>query len=218
MQEPLPLAIRPTDALIVVDVQNDFCEGGRLAVPGGSEVVGPINALLRRRGAEAFGTVVLTQDWHPAEHKSFASRHPGGKPFDLIQMPYGDQVLWPDHCVQGTPGAQFHPDLHTQSATLIIRKGMNPEIDSYSAFRENDRKTVTGLPGYLRDRGVKRVLLVGLALDYCVRYSAVDAKLFGFEAIVIADACRAIDNAGSLAAAYDDFAAAEVEVTSASAA
>ena len=206
--------VRPTDALIVVDVQNDFCEGGALAVPGGSEVVAPINALLQLPEGQRFGTIVLTQDWHPAEHESFASNHVGAKPFDLARMPYGDQVLWPDHCLQGTPGAAFHPELDTRVATLVIRKGMNPEIDSYSAFRENDKQTVTGLPGYLRDRGVRRVFLAGLALDFCVRYSAVDAKLFGFEAIVLAHACRAIDNAGSLAATHADFAQHGIGVSS----
>lgn len=198
--------IRPNDALIVVDVQNDFCHGGALAVPGGAEVVPLINRLLR--DGPGFRTIVLTQDWHPADHKSFASNQPGGaKPFDVVQMPYGPQVLWPDHCIQETGGAAFHPDLDTQSATLVIRKGMNPEIDSYSAFRENDRQTETGLAGYLRDRGVQRIFLAGLALDYCVRFSAVDARSFGFEPIVIADACRAIDNDGSVAATYADFAA-----------
>lgn len=198
--------IRPNDALIVVDVQNDFCHGGALAVPGGAEVVPLINRLLR--DGPGFRTIVLTQDWHPADHKSFASNQPvGAKPFDVVQMPYGPQVLWPDHCIQETGGAAFHPDLDTQSATLVIRKGMNPEIDSYSAFRENDRQTETGLAGYLRDRGVQRIFLAGLALDYCVRFSAVDARSFGFEPIVIADACRAIDNDGSVAATYADFAA-----------
>jgi nicotinamidase/pyrazinamidase len=201
------VSIGTRDALIVVDVQNDFCDGGRLAVPRGSEVVPLINAMMRR--SPAFGTIVLTQDWHPADHNSFSSNFPGGSasPFDVVEMPYGPQVLWPDHCLQGTEGAAFHSDLDTQAAALVVRKGMNPAIDSYSAFRENDKRTVTGVAGYLRDRGVERLFLAGLALDYCVRFSAVDAREFGFEAIVVADACRAIDNAGSLAAAHDDFAA-----------
>ena len=208
------MPIHPTDALLVVDVQNDFCEGGRLAVPGGSEVVQPINALLRPPEAPGFSTIVLTQDWHPANHQSFASQHGDGshRPFAVVDMPYGEQVLWPDHCVQDTPGAAFHPDLATGPATLIIRKGMNPAIDSYSAFRENDKRTETGLAGYLRERGVTRVVLVGLALDFCVRYSAVDARLLGFEAVVIAPACRPIDTGGSLAAARADFAAHDVAV------
>jgi nicotinamidase/pyrazinamidase len=164
-----------------------------------------INRLLSRT---AFHTVVLTQDWHPADHKSFASNQPdGAKPFDTIEMPYGRQVLWPDHCVQETLGAAFHPDLDTRNATLVIRKGMNPDIDSYSGFRENDRETETGLAGYFRDRGVDRIFLAGLALDFCVRFSAMDARAFGFQPIVIGDACRAIDNNGSLAEAYADFSA-----------
>jgi len=202
------MTMEPTDALIIVDVQNDFCEGGRLAVPGGSEVVSVINALLRPSDGHGFWTVVLTQDWHPADHKSFASQYGDGssKPFEIVSMPYGDQVLWPDHCIQGTPGAAFHPDLFTEAATLVIRKGMNPAIDSYSAFRENDKATETGLAGYLRDRDVRRVFLAGLALDFCVRYSAVDARLFGFEPFVISGGCRAIDTGGSLAATQTDFA------------
>jgi nicotinamidase/pyrazinamidase len=208
------MSIGESDALIVVDVQNDFCEGGRLAVPGGSEVVPLINSLLRPANGAAFRTVAFTQDWHPADHQSFASRYDGGshQPFDVVQMPYGEQVLWPDHCVQGTPGAAFHPDLAADRATLIIRKGMNPAVDSYSAFRENDKRTETGLAGYLRDRGVRRVFLVGLALDFCVRYSAVDARLFGFEPAVIGPACRAIDTGGSLAAAHQDFAQHRIEL------
>ena len=203
---------RPSDALIVVDVQNDFCDGGALAVPRGAEIVPLINGILRHKPDLA--TIVLTQDWHPAEHKSFASNQPGGaKPFDVVEMPYGPQVLWPDHCIQTTAGAAFHPDLDTRTATLVIRKGMNPAIDSYSAFRENDRQTETGLAGYLRDRGTQRVFLVGLALDYCVRFSALDARSFGFEPIVLAGACRAIDNNGSLAATHADFAAAGVQLT-----
>jgi nicotinamidase/pyrazinamidase len=203
------LNILPNDSLLIVDVQNDFCHGGALAVPGGSEVVPLINRLLGKN--PGFRTVVLTQDWHPANHKSFASNQPAGaRPFDVVEMPYGPQVLWPDHCIQASAGASFHPELDTRSATLVIRKGMNPAIDSYSAFRENDRETETGLAGYLRDRGVERIFLVGLALDYCVRFSAVDARGLGFAAVVIANACRAIDNNGSLAATYADFAGASV--------
>jgi len=206
------MAIRPNDALIVVDVQNDFCDGGRLAVPDGSNIVPVVNEMMGR----GFGTVVLTQDWHPPDHSSFASNHASKRqPFETVDMPYGPQVLWPDHCVQRSDGAAFHPELDTHPAAVVIRKGMNPAVDSYSAFRENDRETVTGLPGYLRDRGVERVFIAGLALDFCVRYSAVDARLFGFEPVVLAYASRAIDNAGSLAAAHRDFAAHQVEVAEA---
>ena len=206
------MPIRASDALIVVDVQNDFCEGGALAVPGGSEILPAVNALLRRPTGQAFGTIVLTQDWHPADHSSFASNHPGTtlRPFDVVDMPYGPQVLWPDHCVQGGRGADFHQALETGPATLIIRKGMNPAVDSYSAFRENDKETATGLAGYLREREVERVVLVGLALDFCVRFSAVDARLLGFEPVVIGPVCRAIDTGGSLAATRTDFAAHQV--------
>jgi nicotinamidase/pyrazinamidase len=185
------------DLLLVIDVQNDFCPGGALAVHDGDAVVPTINRIAQR-----FGHVVLTQDWHPAGHSSFASSHPGAAPFESIAMPYGQQTLWPDHCVQGTAGAAFHPDLSTVSAELVIRKGFRPEIDSYSAFYENDRQTPTGLAGYLRERGLTRIVLVGLATDYCVYYSAVDARRLGFDAVVIESACRAIDLAGSLAAAW----------------
>jgi nicotinamidase/pyrazinamidase len=185
------------DLLLVIDVQNDFCPGGALAVHDGDAVVPTINRIAQR-----FGHVVLTQDWHPAGHSSFASSHPGATPFESIAMPYGQQTLWPDHCVQGTAGAAFHPDLSTVSAELVIRKGFRPEIDSYSAFYENDRQTPTGLAGYLRERGLTRIVLVGLATDYCVYYSAVDARRLGFDAVVIESACRAIDLAGSLAAAW----------------
>ncbi len=192
------MQIRPgDDLLLVIDVQNDFCPGGALAVTDGNAVVPTINRIAKR-----FGHVVLTQDWHPAGHSSFASSHPGSAPFETIAMPYGQQTLWPDHCVQGTAGADFHPDLSTVSAELVIRKGFRPEIDSYSAFYENDRQTPTGLAGYLRERGLKRIFLVGLATDYCVYYSAVDARRLGFDAVVIDSACRAIDLAGSLAAAW----------------
>lgn len=186
------------DALLVVDVQNDFCPGGALAVAGGDEVVAPANALMAR-----FAHVVLTQDWHPPDHRSFASAHPGHRPFETVAMPYGEQTLWPDHCVQGSPGAAFHAELDTRRASLIVRKGTRPAIDSYSTFFENDRRTPTGLGGALREMGVSRVFLCGLATDYCVQYSALDARRLGFEAVVLLDACRAIDLDGSLAAALD---------------
>ena len=182
-------------ALLVIDVQNDFCPGGALAVPGGDEIVPEINALMRD-----FDIVLLTQDWHPRRHSSFASSHRGQAPMSVIRMPYGKQVLWPDHCIQGTDGAAFHADLRTDG-DLIIRKGYDPEIDSYSAFFENDHKTPTGLEGYLRTRGITRLTMVGLALDFCVHYSAVDAARLGFEVIVRTDLTRAIDVAGSLDAA-----------------
>lgn len=184
-------------ALIVIDVQNDFCPGGALAVAGGDEIVAPINALM-----DDFGCVILTQDWHPAGHSSFASTHQGMAPMSMIDMPYGAQVLWPDHCIQMTQGAAFHRDLRTD-ADLILRKGFNPAIDSYSAFYENDRKTPTGLEGYLRTRGIEALTLVGLATDFCVHYSAVDAAKLGFDVTVRTDLCRAIDFDGSLAAATD---------------
>nr|WP_170539944.1 bifunctional nicotinamidase/pyrazinamidase [Ruegeria arenilitoris] len=184
-----------THALIVIDVQNDFCPGGALAVPNGDEIVALINAMM-----PDFDAVILTQDWHPAGHSSFASSHPGKAPYDLVEMPYGPQVLWPDHCVQGTPGAEFHPDLRTD-ADLILRKGFRSAIDSYSAFFENDHTTPTGLEGYLRTRGIDRLTLVGLATDFCVHYSAVDAARLGFDVTVRTDVCRAIDLDGSLAAA-----------------
>lgn len=183
------------DVLLVVDVQNDFCPGGNLAVPRGDEVVPLINGL-----ADRFAHVVLTQDWHPREHLSFASAHAGAKPYQTIAVAYGTQVLWPDHCVQGTKGAAFRGDLKIPHAELVLRKGYHREIDSYSAFYENDRTTHTGLAGYLRERGFTRVFLAGLAFDFCVRYSAEDAKREGFEAIVVEDACRGIDVDGSMAA------------------
>jgi len=185
-----------THALIVIDVQLDFCPGGALAVPGGDEIVPGVNALMAE-----FSAVILTQDWHPAGHSSFASSHPGKSPMDLSEMPYGPQVLWPDHCVQGSNGAMFHPDLNTDRADLIIRKGYNPAIDSYSAFFENDKTTPTGLEGYLRTRGIERLTMVGLATDFCVNFSAVDAAKLGFEVEVRSDLARAIDFDGSLAAA-----------------
>lgn len=197
-----------TEALIVIDVQNDFCPGGALAVAGGDEIVPGINALMAE-----FATVVLTQDWHPADHLSFADNHPGAAPFSLIDMPYGKQVLWPAHCVQGTPGAAFHAGLTTDPAQLVIRKGFRPEIDSYSAFFENDRTTPTGLQGYLASRGVTAVTLVGLATDFCVAYSALDAARLGFRVTVRGDLCRAIDLDGSLAAARAEMQAAGVQLT-----
>jgi nicotinamidase/pyrazinamidase len=194
------IAIGATDVLIVVDVQNDFCPGGRLAVPRGDEIVAPINRL-----AAKFEHVVLTQDWHPPGHLSFASAHPGRQPFETITAAYGTQVLWPDHCVQGSAGAAFHPALDIPHAALVIRKGFRRAIDSYSAFHENDRTTPTGLAGYLRERGFTRAFLAGLAFDFCVRYSAEDASRLGFKAIVIEDACRGIDLAGSVAATRASF-------------
>ncbi len=186
-----------TDCLLVIDVQNDFCPGGALAVADGDAVVAVINGL-----GERFGHAILTQDWHPPGHLSFASSHPGKHPFETASLAYGEQVLWPDHCVQGSPGARFHAGLRTDGAELVIRKGFRPGIDSYSAFYENDRRTPTGLAGYLRTRGFERLFLAGLATDFCVSYSALDARREGFEAWVIDDACRAIDLEGSLAAAY----------------
>ena len=187
-----------THALIVIDVQNDFCPGGALAVTGGDEIVAPINAMLAD-----FSTVIVTQDWHPAGHSSFASSHAGAAPFSLIDMPYGPQVLWPDHCIQGSPGAAFHSALNTTRADLIIRKGYNPEIDSYSALFENDHTTPTGLKGYLINRAITDLTLVGLATDFCVNYSAVDAARQGFNVSVDLANCRAIDMDGSLDAALD---------------
>lgn len=186
--------MRPdNEALIVIDVQNDFCPGGALAVADGAAVVAPVNDML-----DDFAVRVLTQDWHPAGHSSFASRHPGKTPFEVIEMPYGPQVLWPDHCVQATGGAALHPDLRVDRADMILRKGFRAAIDSYSAFFENDHTTPTGLEGYLRSRGVDRVTLVGLATDFCVHYSAVDAARLGFDTTVHLPACRAIDLDGSL--------------------
>jgi len=193
------------DLLLVVDVQNDFCPGGALGVPEGDAVVPVINRI-----QPGFAHVVLTQDWHPPGHQSFASTHPGHAPFETVEAAYGPQTLWPDHCVQGTPGAAFHPDLETTKAEMIVRKGTRAEIDSYSAFYENDHTTATGLAGYLRERGVTRVFICGLATDYCVHFSALDAARAGFEAVVIEDACRGIDLEGSLAAANQAMAEAGV--------
>jgi len=196
-------------ALIVIDMQNDFCPGGALAVPEGDQIVAPINALM-----PDFEAVILTQDWHPAGHSSFASAHEGKAPYEMVEMPYGPQVLWPDHCIQGSLGAKFHTELHLDRADLILRKGFNPQIDSYSAFFENDHKTPTGLEGYLRTRGIERLVMVGLALDFCVNFSAVDAAKLGFEVEVREDLCRAIDLEGSLAAAREGMAAAGVRLSS----
>jgi nicotinamidase/pyrazinamidase len=198
MTQGLPISDR--DVLLVVDVQNDFCPDGALAVPRGHEIVPLINRI-----AASFAHVVLTQDWHPRGHLSFASAHSGRKPYDTIEVAYGPQILWPDHCVQGTSGAEFRMDLAIPHAQLILRKGYHRHIDSYSAFYENDRMTRTGLSGYLRERGFSRVFLVGLAFDFCVRYSAEDATREGFDAVVIDDACRAIDVDGSMTKTRDMF-------------
>jgi len=206
MTERMP-TIADTDLLLVIDVQNDFCPGGALAVPRGDEVVPAINRLGR-----LFRHVILTQDWHPAGHQSFASSQPGKKPFEETALPYGRQVLWPDHCVQGTAGAAFRADLNLPQAELIIRKGYNPAIDSYSAFRENDRRTPTGLAGYLRERGFTRLFLAGLALDFCVRYSAEDGKAEGFEVLVVEDACRGIDLEGSVADTFKNLYALNIPI------
>ena len=200
------MQIRNDDVLLIIDVQNDFCPGGALAVADGDAVVPVINRLAGR-----FDHVVLTQDWHPSGHSSFATSHPGSVPFETIGMAYGQQTLWPDHCVQGTPGAAFHPQLTTERAELVIRKGFRNAIDSYSAFYENDRRTPTGLAGYLRERGVQRIFLTGLATDFCVYYSAVDARRLGFDTVLVEAGCRAIDLAGSLDAAWAGMAEAGVQ-------
>ncbi|MCT8946965.1 bifunctional nicotinamidase/pyrazinamidase [Pseudomonas iridis] len=192
----MPISSRA--ALLVIDVQNDFIPGGQLPVPEGDHIVPLINRLARQ-----FKQVVIAQDWHPAGHASFASSHPGHQPYDVIELPYGEQTLWPEHCVQATYGAELHPELDLPHAQLIIRKGCNPDIDSYSAFLEADRRTTTGLSGYLKERGIDTVYMVDLALDFCVMYSALDARAAGFNAFVVLDACRAIDMNGSLAAAMD---------------
>lgn len=197
-----------TAALLVIDMQVDFCPGGALAVAEGDQIVQGINALM-----PDFGAVILTQDWHPPQHSSFASSHSGAVPFSEMRMPYGPQTLWPDHCVQASPGAAFHRGLNTTRADLIIRKGMNPAIDSYSAFFENDRTTPTGLEGYLRTRGIDALTLVGLATDFCVNYSALDAARLGFATTLRADLARAIDLDGSLAAAMKGMQAAGVQLT-----
>jgi len=195
------------DVLLVTDVQNDFCPGGALAVPRGDEIIAPIH-----RVAPRFAHIVLIQDWHPANHSSFAASHPGKQPYDSVELHYGMQTLWPPHCVQGTRGAEFHPALQLTQAELILRKGFRPQIDSYSAFFENDRTTPTGLTGYLKERGLTRVLLAGLAYDYCVGYSALDARRLGLPAFVLRDACRAIDLNGSVATIEAEFAKTGVAV------
>ena len=192
------MQISPRTALLVIDVQNDFIPGGQLAVPEGDQIVPLINRL-----SGLFKQVIIAQDWHPSGHASFASSHPGRQPYEVIQLPYGEQTLWPDHCVQGSAGAEFHPDLKLPHAQLIIRKGCNPDIDSYSAFLEADRRTTTGLAGYLKERGIDTVYMVGLALDFCVMFSALDARAAGFNTFVVLDACRAIDMEGSLATAME---------------
>ena len=201
------MKIGSEDVLIVIDVQNDFCPGGALAVPDGDAVIGPIH-----RVAELFEHVVLTQDWHTRDHYSFASAHAGKKPYEQIELSYGAQTLWPDHCVQGTSGASFHPDLDVRSAELIVRKGFHRTIDSYSAFFENDHTTATGLGGYLKERGLNRVFLAGLAYDFCVGYSALDATRLRLDAVVLKDACRAIDLNGSAAAMEREFVKSGVRV------
>jgi nicotinamidase/pyrazinamidase len=198
-----------SSCLIVVDVQNDFCPGGALAVPKGDEVVPLVNRLAAR-----FDNVVLTQDWHPRGHASFASSHPGKKPFETIDLAYGKQVLWPDHCVQGTPGAAFHPELRTDRAQLVVRKGFHRGVDSYSGFLEADRETTTGLAGYLKEKGFQHLFVCGLATDFCVAWTALDARATGFEVTVLEDACRAIDLDGSLERARRDLRAAGVALSS----
>ena len=195
------MQITSQDVLVVIDLQNDFCPGGALAVPGGDAVIDLIHRI-----APKFEHIILTQDWHPAGHSSFASAHAGKRSFDTVELSYGMQTLWPDHCIQGSKGAEFHPALHLPQAELILRKGFRQRIDSYSAFFENDRSTPTGLAGYMQERNLSRVFLVGLAYDFCVGYSALDARRVGLQAVVIRDACRAIDLEGSVArieAAFD---------------
>jgi len=187
-----------SEALVVIDVQNDFCPGGALAVTDGDAIIPLVNRLISR-----FEHVVLTQDWHPAGHSSFASTHPGKNPFETVTMPYGVQTLWPDHCIQGTGGAEFHPELEWTKAEIVIRKGFRVGIDSYSAFFENDHATPTGLAGYLRERGIGKITLCGLATDFCVAFSAIDAVKSGFETDVVLDACRGIDLGGSMAMMTD---------------
>ena len=201
------MQITAHDVLIVTDVQNDFCPGGALAVPGGDAVINPIHRI-----APHFQHIILTQDWHPPGHSSFAASHPGKHPFEQIVLSYGPQTLWPIHCVQGSPGAEFHPALHLPHAELILRKGFRPLIDSYSAFFENDRTTPTGLAGYLEERDLTRVFVAGLAYDYCVGYSALDARRLGLPAFILRDACRAIDLNGSTAKIEAEFARAGVAV------
>lgn len=201
------MRINSEDVLLVIDVQNDFCPGGALAVAAGDEVIAPIHGV-----APFFRHIVLTQDWHPGDHASFAASHPGKQPYQTVAMPYGEQTLWPPHCVQGSKGAEFHPKLNLSQAELILRKGFRPEIDSYSAFFENDHVTRTGLAGYLRERNLLRVFLAGLAYDYCVAFSALDARRLGLPAFVLRDACRAISLSDSVGRAETQFAQAGVEV------
>src|SRR5579862_3660872 len=191
------MKVSGTDVLIVIDLQNDFCTGGALAVPGGEKIIPAINRIVDR-----FENIVLTQDCHPEDHVSFASNHPHKHPYDTIELSYGSPILWPDHCIQGSTGADFHKGLETGRASLVLRKGLHRDIDSYSAFYENDHKTPTGLCGYLRERGWKTLFFVGLAFDFCVRYSAEDARRAGFDAVVVEEACRGIDIDGSVAAAH----------------
>ena len=195
------------DVLLIIDVQNDFCPGGALAVPDGDAIVPAVNRLAR-----SFAHVILTQDWHPPGHASFASSHPGKRPFDAIEVSYGTQILWPDHCVQGTQGASFHPELDVSHAELVVRKGFRSAIDSYSAFRENDRLTPTGLAGYLRERGLERITMCGLATDFCVAFSAIDGREAGFAVTVVTSACRGIDLDGSLARAIRSMSEAGVSI------
>jgi len=203
----LKLQTNPHDLLIVIDVQNDFCPGGALAVADGDAVIPVIHRI-----APLFEHIILTQDWHTPDHQSFASAHPGRRPFEQVRVRYGDQTLWPDHCVQGSRGAEFHPSLHLPQAELVLRKGFRGEIDSYSAFFENDRTTATGLAGYLRERGLTRVFLAGLAYDYCVGYSALDARRLGLPAVIVRDACRPIGLGGSVQKIEAEFVSAGVEV------
>ncbi|PSQ80553.1 MAG: bifunctional nicotinamidase/pyrazinamidase [Bacteroidetes bacterium QS_1_63_11] len=200
-------------ALLITDIQNDFCPGGALGVPEGDAIIPTVNELM-----EAFDNVVMTQDWHPPGHESFASSHPARDPMDVIDVDYGDQILWPDHCVQGTEGAEFHPDLNTMPVQLMIRKGFRPHIDSYSAFYENDRETPTGLTGYLRGRGIDALYVGGLAADFCVKWSALDGRKEGFDVYVIEDATRGIDQDGSLDQAWDEMNEAGVQIISSEAA
>lgn len=202
----MDIELTDRDVLVVCDVQNDFCDGGALAVPGGQEVVPVIHRI-----AGVFQHVILTQDWHPRDHHSFASNHPGRAPFDIVQTPHGEHVLWPDHCVQGSLGAAFHPHLLLDHAELILRKGFRSDIDSYSAFMENDHLTPTGLTGYLHERELQRIFLTGLAYDFCVRYSAIDSRHAGFETYVVEDACKAIGIDDAVAATNRAFEKAGVQ-------
>ncbi|HUD22068.1 MAG TPA: bifunctional nicotinamidase/pyrazinamidase [Acidobacteriaceae bacterium] len=199
------ITLQPTDALLAVDLQNDFCPGGALEIAGGDEIVPVVNALAQR-----FAHVLLTQDWHPPAHISFASAHPGAKPYQTIAAPYGPQTLWPDHCIQNSHGAKFHPELDIPHAELVLRKGYRPEIDAYSAFLENDHITPTGLAGYLRERGLTRLFLCGLAYDFCVRFSAIDGTSQDFECLVVEDASRAVKLPGSIEATKQAFAEAGI--------